>query len=173
MVRFYDTRLDETGCVRLVEEKQEPYEAERISHPEQAALVASRLLHMEELAEEHVYMLALDAACTLLGIFFLSKGTVNTALASPREIYIRALSAGAVQIILLHNHPSGNVLPSEADLRLTKKVDGAGTLLELPLVDHIIIGGKKAAYFSFREAGLLEQAGGSRNTEDKTEHKTA
>jgi hypothetical protein len=45
--------------------------------------------------------------------------------------------------------------------------------LELPLVDHIIIGGKKGAYFSFREAGLLEQAGGSRNTEDKTEHKTA
>lgn len=81
--------------------------------------------------------------------------TVNVALASPREIYIRALSAGAAQIILIHNHPSGNALPSGQDIRLTKKVKEAGELLDIRLADHIIIGGKSGAYISFHEAKLI------------------
>ena len=137
MVSFYDTRLNENGGIMLVEEKQADYETQEMTSP------------------EHIYMLALDSACGLLGIFFLSKGTVNVALASPREIYIRALSAGAAQIILIHNHPSGNALPSGQDIRLTKKVKEAGELLDIRLADHIIIGGKSGAYISFHEAKLI------------------
>ena len=155
MVSFYDTRLNENGGVMLVEEKQEEYETEKMNSPEQIALLACRLLHLDEYAEEHIYMLALNSACGLLGIFFLSKGTVNAALISPREIYIRALSAGAVQIALIHNHPSGSVLPSEQDIRFTERVKKAGELLGISLADHIIIGGKSGAYISFREAKLI------------------
>ena len=155
MVSFYDTRLNENGGIMLVEEKQADYETEEMTSPEQIALLACRLLHLDEYAEEHIYMLALNSAFGLLGIFFLSKGTVNVALASPREIYIRALSAGAAQIILIHNHPSGNALPSGQDIRLTKKVKEAGELLDIRLADHIIIGGKSGAYISFHEAKLV------------------
>lgn len=155
MVNFYDTRLNESGGVMLVEEKQADYEADKMNCPEQIAQLACRLLHLDEFAEEHIYMLALSSACGLLGIFFLSKGTVNISIASPREIYIRALAAGAVQIVLLHNHPSGNVLPSEHDIQLTEKVKEAGELLGINLSDHIIIGGKSGTYISFREAELL------------------
>lgn len=155
MVNFYDTRLTENGGVLLVEEKQADYEMEKINSPEQIARLACRLMHLDELAEEHIYMLALNSACGLLGIFFIAKGTVNIAPASPREIYIRALSAGAVQIVLIHNHPSGSAMPSEQDIQLTKKVKEAGELLDIHLADHVIIGGKSGAYISFREAGLI------------------
>lgn len=155
MVNFYDTRLTESGSVMLVEEKQADYETDKLNCPEQIALLACQLLHLDEFAEEHIYMLALNSACGLLGIFFIAKGTVNITPASPREIYIRALSAGAVQIVLIHNHPSGNAMPSEQDIRLTKKVKEAGELLDIRLADHIIIGGKSGAYISFREAMLL------------------
>ncbi len=150
MVNFYDTRLNESGGVMLVQEKQEDYETGKLDSPEKIALMACRLLHLDGFAEEHVYMLALNGACGLLGVFFLSKGTADCSLASPREIYIRALSAGAVQIVLLHNHPSGNALPSGFDIRLTEKVKKAGELIGVRLADHIIIDrkfkAKKSSY---------------------------
>ncbi len=155
MVIFYDTKLNENGGVMMVEKKRADYEADKLNCPEQIAILACRLLHLDEFAEEHIYMLALNSACGLLGIFFLSKGTVNVSIASPREIYIRALSAGAVQIVLIHNHPSGSVLPSEQDIQLTQRVKDAGELLGISLSDHIIIGGKSGTYISFREAKLL------------------
>ena len=155
MVNFYDTRLTASGGVMLVEEKQADYEADKMNCPEQIAILACQLLHLDEYAEEHIYMLALNSACGLLGIFLISKGTVNVSIASPREIYIRALSAGAAQIVLIHNHPSGSVMPSEHDIKLTKRVKEAGELLGISLSDHIIIGGKSGTYISFREAKLL------------------
>ncbi len=155
MVNFYDTRLNKSGGVMLVEEKQEDYEAGKLNSPEKIALMACRLLHLDGFAEEHVYMLALNSVCNLLGVFFLSKGTADCSLASPREIYIRALSAGAVQIVLLHNHPSGSAMPSDFDLKLTERVKEAGELLGVRLADHIIIGGNSGTYLSFLEAGLI------------------
>lgn len=63
MVSFYDTRLNENGGIMLVEEKQADYETEEMTSPEQIALLACRLLHLDEYAEEHIYMLALNSAC--------------------------------------------------------------------------------------------------------------
>ena len=111
------------------------------------------LLHIGELAEEHCYLIALNSSCRILGIFFLSKGTVYASLVSPREVFIRALLIGAVQIVLCHNHPSGNPTPTDTDIKLTKKVQESGALLHIALADHIIIGGN--SYLSFKEADLL------------------
>ena len=80
-------------------------------------------------------------------------GTVNASIVSPREIYLEALRFHAVGIILLHNHPSGDPTPSEADRRITRKIKEAGRLLDIPLLDHIVIGDKK--YVSFHEEGYL------------------
>jgi len=81
------------------------------------------------------------------------KGTVNASVVSPREIFLEALSARAVQIILLHNHPSGDARPSKEDLNVTRRIEKAGGLLGISLTDHIIIG--EHTYVSFREKNYL------------------
>ena len=86
-------------------------------------------------------------------MFFLSKGTISASLLAPREVFMRAVLIGAVQIILCHNHPSGNTVPSDNDFKLTERIKKAGELLNIPLADHIIIA--KNNYLSFKEANLL------------------
>lgn len=103
--------------------------------------------------QENLLLLLLDNKSNLLGEKLLFTGTVNTSIVSPREIYLEALKFHAVGIILLHNHPSGDPLPSDADRRITRKIRDAGSLLDIPLLDHIIIGDKK--YVSFHEEGYL------------------
>lgn len=152
-IAFYDTRLSESGGVMLVKEKEAPYEAGKIDNPEKTARMMTDLLHLDQMAEEYCYMAALNSACHILGVFLLSKGTVNASLVSPRELYIRALLSGAVHIILCHNHPSGDPQPSRMDIQLTEKVKQAGQLMDVELSDHVIIG--NGSYFSFKEAGLL------------------
>ena len=63
-------------------------------------MMMRKLLNMGQMAEEHCYMIAMNSSCKVLGIFLISKGTVNVSLISPREVYIRALLSGAVQIVL-------------------------------------------------------------------------
>ena len=77
------------------------------------------------------------------------------ALTSPREVFLAALKRGAVQIILLHNHPSGSPLPSRQDEEVTERIRLCGALLGIRLSDHIIIGDNR--YYSFREEGLIKQ----------------
>lgn len=103
--------------------------------------------------QEHLLLLLLDNKSRLLGEKLLFTGTVNASIVSPREIYLEALRYHAVGIILLHNHPSGDPTPSDADRRVTAKVRDAGICLDIPLLDHIVIGDKK--YVSFREKGYL------------------
>ena len=83
-----------------------------------------------------------------------SKGSVNYAYVSPREIFRYAFDYKAVLIILLHNHPSGDETPSEDDILITRRIEKGAGILELQLVDHIIIGDNK--YFSFKENELLK-----------------
>ena len=74
-------------------------------------------------------------------------------LISPREIFLAALECRAVNILLVHNHPSGDPIPSSEDIRVTEDIKEIGGMMDIPLIDHIIIGDNK--YMSFREAGLL------------------
>lgn len=157
-INFYDAQLDSGGRVVLVKEKGVDYKTTdgKADSPAMIALMMHQILRLDEKAEEHIYMLALNSACRILGIFFISKGIVNASIASPREIYMRALLTGAAQIVLVHNHPSGFLCPSEADISLTERVKQAGGIINIPLADHIIIGGgRKNAYISFREENIL------------------
>ena len=96
-----------------------------------------RLRHAET---EMLYAMMFDTRNHLLGEECLSKGTVRSTVLSVREIFLAALRYRAVQFVLVHNHPSGDPTPSEDDLTLTKNVAEAGTLMEIRLLDHIIIG---------------------------------
>ena len=108
--------------------------------------------YMEQLRHQkkEILMCAFfDSKCKFLGDSVISTGSVNYAYVSPREIFSRAFEYGAVLLILLHNHPSGDPTPSEDDIRITNRITKAAMLLEFELVDHIIIGDNN--YYSFKE----------------------
>ncbi|MDD3205053.1 MAG: DNA repair protein RadC [Lachnospiraceae bacterium] len=112
--------------------------------------------YMEELRHvetEHTLLVMLDNKNRIINDSIISKGTVNSSLLSPREIFLMALQNKAVYILLLHNHPSGDPTPSKQDLTITKRIMEASKLIGIPLIDHIIIGDNK--YISFREKGIL------------------
>lgn len=102
--------------------------------------------------QERLVLLFLDQRLSLIREETVSVGTVNTTLISTREICVRALRRGAVNILLMHNHPSGDPTPSRQDLEVTERMAGACRILEIGLLDHIIIGD---GYTSFRESGYL------------------
>ncbi|MEI7962213.1 MAG: DNA repair protein RadC [Verrucomicrobiota bacterium] len=113
---------------------------------------------MQALPHELLKVLLLDTRHGLLEEREVSRGSLNESIAHPREIFRPAIAKGAYAIAVVHNHPSGDPQPSEADRRLTRRLVEAGTLLQIPLVDHVIIGAKRGElppYFSFREAGLI------------------
>ena len=103
---------------------------------------------------ESMYALLLNRANKVLGIKQISVGGLSGCVADPKIIFQTALVANASGIILCHNHPSGNMQPSEADKRLTRKLADIGTLLEITLLDHLIIGPDED-YFSFLDEGLM------------------
>ena len=98
-------------------------------------------------------LLIFDSKNHLIGERLISKGTVNSSIAEPRDIYSEALRMGAVSIILIHNHPSGDITPSSADLTVTKRIRESGDLLGIRLLDHIIVG--NGNYISMQEEGLM------------------
>lgn len=102
-------------------------------------------------------LLMLNSKSRLIGETDISKGTVNAALITPRELFIEALQKNAVSIILLHNHPSGDPTPSREDILLTERIRQAGELIGIELLDHIVMGDN--CYISFSEQELLRVKG--------------
>ncbi|QHT70743.1 JAB domain-containing protein [Rhodocytophaga rosea] len=102
---------------------------------------------------EQFKILLLNRANCVLGLVEVSTGGVAGTVADPKLIFAAALKANASSIILAHNHPSGNLKPSEADLQLTRKLKEAGKFLDLPILDHLIITGE--SYYSFADTGAV------------------
>ena len=108
---------------------------------------------LSHLTREVFFTLILNSANRLLGQVKVSEGILNASLVHPREVFRVAILESAASIILLHNHPSGEVSPSCDDKKITRRIVEAGLLMDIPVLDHVIIGQKR--YFSFREQGLL------------------
>jgi DNA repair protein RadC len=108
---------------------------------------------MRHLTREQICLLMMDSKNKILKDMIISEGTVNTSIMPSREIFIHALKQEAVNIILLHNHPSGDPTPSAEDIRVTKRIKEAGNLIGITLMDHIIIGDNR--YISLKEQGLF------------------
>lgn len=108
---------------------------------------------LSHLTKEVFFTLILNSANRLLGQVKISEGILNASLVHPREVFRAAVLESAASIILLHNHPSGEVDPSADDKKITRRIVEAGSLMDIPVLDHVIIGQKR--YFSFREQGLI------------------
>ncbi|WP_026210105.1 JAB domain-containing protein [Flexithrix dorotheae] len=102
---------------------------------------------------ESFKVLLLNRANKVLGIFTASKGGISGTVADPKVIFAAALKSCSSALILCHNHPSGNLNPSHADIQLTNKLKEAGKFLDLPVLDHIIL--TEESHYSFNDEGIL------------------
>ena len=136
---FYGLRLDSLGAHELVKERVINAPIPRtVRNPEDVQTIACDILHLDRMPEEEVWLLALRMD-RLIGVSLISKGTSETSLIDAKAVFTRALAIGAGRIILVHNHPSGNISLSEQDIAVTKKIKEGGKLLDITLSDHIVV----------------------------------
>ncbi len=109
--------------------------------------------HVSDLPHEEFWILMTDRANRVIGLENVSKGGVTGTVADPKMIFRPAVQQLACGIILCHNHPSGNVRPSDEDIQLTRKLVSAGRSLDIPVLDHIIVG--HDTYYSFADEKQL------------------
>lgn len=113
-------------------------------------LFASKL---EDLNHEQFWLIMLDNGSKLIDFKQLSTGGVTGTVVDAKMVFKMALDYGAVSIIMSHNHPSGQLKPSEQDIRITKQLVAAGKTLDIKVLDHIIVAGN--SYYSFADEGML------------------
>lgn len=111
-------------------------------------------LRLRDLPVEEFHVLALGSQSQILADLLITRGLLNSSLVHPREVFRAAIAEAAAGIIVVHNHPSGDPTPSADDRAVTRQLVDAGRLLDLPVYDHVVIGGGER-YVSFAEAGLL------------------
>ena len=127
--------------------------------PQRAKVTCSRdaynemIPHLIDKPHEEFWILLMNRANEILRPVQISTGGVSGTVADPKLIFKQAIEHLASSMILFHNHPSGNLMPSQADKDLTKKLRDSGRLLDIPVLDHLIFTDK--AYFSFADEGIL------------------
>ena len=152
----YDMMIDRS-CRRAILVKESARNVDyngRIRGPEDIVWIMDHLYNADKKAEEYVWEICLNTKNEIMGIFEVSHGLVDVSVVSPREVFSRALMLGATEIMIVHNHPSGDPTPSKRDREITKAIKDIGTLMRVPLTDHIIIGDN--SYYSFFGAGDFE-----------------
>lgn len=117
---------------------QVPGADRQVSHPSSAAEILNTYLAGAD--REHFVALLLNTKNRVIGLHTISVGTLSASLVSPREVFKAAIVGNAAAIVLGHNHPSGDPTPSPQDIQVTRTLRKAGELLEIPVLDHIVLG---------------------------------
>ena len=140
--------------VVLVKEKVEKYELPRaIMNPEDAYKAIIEITSVEEEAQEVFGILILNTKNKIVAVHEISRGTLNTNMVHPREVFKPAVLHNAAAIICFHNHPSGDPNPSREDIEITKQLVEAGKIMGIEIFDHIIVGDDR--YISLKERGVM------------------
>lgn len=146
----YTTHLVDNGKITLVRECAFNYPQEKIMDcPDKIHRMMKDVFELHLQSEEHLYMLCTNSKMRLTAIFEVSHGSVNCTLCVKREIFQKALLCNAVNIILIHNHPSGDVTPSADDLEMYRGLQEASVFIGINLIDFMILSAQD--YFSFAE----------------------
>ena len=155
-VSKYDSMIDKSGAVYLRETGSFNIDGRRVySSPDALAEFFGDVIGIRQAAEEHVYIACLDTKLHLIGCFEASHGSVNGSMFPVREILQKSLMIGAVHIVLSHNHPSGDVTPSNDDISCTDRLKQACDICGVSLIDHVVVGANNMWYHSFAEHGQL------------------
>jgi len=140
--------------VVLVKEKVGRYELPRaIMSPEDAYKAITTLTNVHKEAQEVFGILILNTKNKIVAAHEVSRGTLNSSMVHPREVFKPAVLHNAAGIICFHNHPSGNTEPSKEDIEITERLVGAGAIMGIVVVDHIIVGDDE--YTSLKERGVV------------------
>ena len=145
--------------IKLIREAHSEYPLTvQLYSPQSAAEILATYLQYVD--REHLVLLFVSNKHKITGIHTAHVGTMTGAATSPREIFKAALSAHACRLVIGHNHPSGNCLPSKEDRVFTERLLEVGKLLDIPVIDHIIVGIEPGEtthnYFSFAQEGLIK-----------------
>ncbi len=134
-------------------EKEQKMQSSRLIY----RIMQKALKHKDKISQdkEHLWLMLLDNSLQIKSLELLSIGTIKEVLSNPMEIFSIAFQKRAVKLILIHNHPSGNLLPSAEDIDNTDQIIQLGKMHDIPLVDKLIISTKD--YFSFQDTGLFEE----------------
>lgn len=140
---------------QLVKESGRRYAGEsKLMSPKVSAEFLRDFVHLDSEPEEVLVLLGLNTKNKVIAVAEVSRGSLNSSIVHPREIFKRAITMNANSIIIAHNHPSGEASPSLEDGLVTSRLQEAGKLLGIELLDHIIIG-EDGEYHSFKEEGRL------------------
>lgn len=133
--------------IKMVRESSVLYNIRRISEPKDIVDLGKKFL--DELDREELIVACLNAKNEVNSINVVSIGSLNNSIVHPREVFKIAILSNAASIVMIHNHPSGDVTPSKEDKEITLRIKESGTILGIKLLDHIIIGND--TYYSFKE----------------------
>lgn len=129
------------------------YSKEPIDHPQKVVELLGK--HIADMDREVIYVININTKGVPINCSLVSIGTLNSCMLHPREVFKSAILSNASGIILLHNHPSNNVKPSEDDIAITWQMKKACDCIGIWLEDHIIVGTDGQKYYSFCEEGKL------------------
>ena len=136
--------------------KPNPPFSKRISSSKDAFDVFKTFFSEDTISlQEQFMVMFLNHANDVIGIYPASKGGISGTVVDVRIILAIALKSAAVGIILAHNHPSGNLQPSNADISLTAKLKASASLMDINVLDHIILAGNKYSFYSFADEGKM------------------
>ena len=130
----------------------------QIQNAEDIYSVMQRILMREEKVDrgrEHLWTISLDNANKILNIELVSMGSFKATIVEPMEVFSIPLQKRAVHLVLVHNHPSGTLKPSDADKDITDRLIQVGRIMKVPILDHLII--TESSYYSFANSGLLDE----------------
>ena len=136
----------------LVKRNAVNYKDNKLNSASSIVDMMNSLYDLNNMAEEHVYLLAMNTKCYIIAAFLLSKGSVNASIVGPREIFTRLCLCGANNFVLTHNHPSGDSTPSNDDFAVTRRIKECAELMGMKFLDHLVVGD---SYYSFAEHGYL------------------
>ena len=150
---FGKNKLDKIACIKEIIYRINMEKSKALTQISSPNDVLTYFKDMEDLRQEEIRLIMLNTKNKIIANKTISKGTVNSSIVTPREIFFPAIKMMASSIILAHNHPSADVTPSNEDKNITEIVARSGKLINIKLLDHIIIGKNKI--YSFKEAGLI------------------
>lgn len=137
----YKIEIDACNKNVLVKENSNNYSVDSLNSPRKIVEMICNLYRLNHMAEEYCYMICMNSKSKPCGVFEVSHGVINGTFCNSREIFVRCLLVATSQIVILHNHPSGDITPSEQDIKSYRKLKEAGQIMGVEVVDSIIVGG--------------------------------
>lgn len=148
------SRIRRIQCLREIFTRLQNETRNQIKAVNSPKDIAAYLTNMENLQQEQFRVIALNTKNGILAEKIITQGTVNASIVSPREVFHSAIRNMAASIIIAHNHPSGDPKPSKEDIEVTEAIVKVGDIMNIPVLDHIIMG--KNRFYSFKESGLMK-----------------